>query len=641
MLESFLAKLGASTKITVGVSISPTVGLEMIEIDRQTGIVKKYSNRPLEYDYAAREIKDLSKFQLMLEELFEELRIPKRSNILLSIPNVHFGIITLPLLLADDSVTNAIISEVEQSYIFKRNDPVVGWSEVYSNIDTENRTLVYTAMQKTFLDGIMEACKDIGCTVVGVENSFTSLLRAMSYTEVAQDQMQENITWNLMVIGQNSYSIISMVGLKIMDYYEEPLALKSFVDDEIYNAITASAQVTLTGLYANYLYIVSETDLVSAEVLAMKLNVEGTVKFLECNKYVQSEFVPTSLDILPNMSAKITPEVVGTAVTPFYESPLKLNLIKSEEELLGAVGAAPVPKINIGGLEVELTPSFVKRMALILAAILLLPILILFIALHNFILPKERTALETITQKVDQVNSSLSQYATNAQNNTFNLNTTMSQVSAGNKTQILYYMSLGVSVPNKLWITYYKSLEGGKVDIVGKSSNVESIYSFYKSIKQMVNNSDVKLYKLEVTADSIDDMIHGSFSPKYYEFEITNMTEAELNPPAPSADNKDQKGGNTPASTNTSQAQFGFQLNKPAFAPSPTAPAAPNATASPNPQNGPAAQGPPGMPNAPGSPGALRGSAPVPGQPNPAAQNTPQKPGGVNLPKNLQKIEKF
>ena len=82
MLQDFLAKLGANTKITVGVSVSPNVGLEMVEIDRVTGIVTKYANRPLEYNHSTREIADYSQFAMALGELFDELRISIKCNIL-------------------------------------------------------------------------------------------------------------------------------------------------------------------------------------------------------------------------------------------------------------------------------------------------------------------------------------------------------------------------------------------------------------------------------------------------------------------------------------------------------------------------------------------------------------------------------
>ena len=53
MIKDFLAKLGANTKITIGVSVSPGVGLEMIEIDSATKTVSKYGCKPLEYNYFA------------------------------------------------------------------------------------------------------------------------------------------------------------------------------------------------------------------------------------------------------------------------------------------------------------------------------------------------------------------------------------------------------------------------------------------------------------------------------------------------------------------------------------------------------------------------------------------------------------
>ena len=83
--------------------------------------------------------------------------------------------------------------------------------------------------------------------------------------------MKDFVTWNLMVINQNSYSVLSMAGKSVISYYEEPLALKSFSGEEVYNAIISSSTLTLTTNPANWLYIISETDLVSAEVLSKKV----------------------------------------------------------------------------------------------------------------------------------------------------------------------------------------------------------------------------------------------------------------------------------------------------------------------------------------------------------------------------------
>lgn len=597
MLENFLAKLGASTKVTVGVSISPSVGLEMIEIDRTTGTVSKYAHRPLDYNHSTREVSDYNQFQSSLEELFEELHLPKRTNIVLSLPNVHFGLMSLPLLLGDDGVTNAIVSEVEQSYIFKRQEPVVSWAEIYSNIDTENRILAYTAIQKTVMDGIIQACEEVGCTIVGLENSYVSLLRSLSYSGLTRDQMKDGVSWNLMLIGQNSYSILSMVDKKIMEYYEEPLALKSFVDDEIYNAITTSAQLTLAGLPANHLFIVSETDLVSAEVLSIKINTESLVNFLECNKYSQDSMLPANLNILPNLALQMSPEAIGSAAAPFHDFPLKLNFIQGAEgSTSSAIDTSGTPKINLGNVELEITPEFVKKLSILFGVIVVLPIFIAVLILEQSVIPKLQSDLQQLTDKITTANTEITKYNNAEASSAFDVKTQINKIVDQNKIKLSYYSALGVSIPNNLWVSYYKTNEAGKIDIKGRASNVESVYSFYKELKQMVNESDVRLYKLEVASESIDDVI-ASGSPKYYEFEITNMSEAELNPPvaAPGA------APGTPPAQPAQQAQ-------------------PAAT----PQQG-------SLPTPTGKP--LFG--PSGGTP------TPNSSGGEQLPSNLQPIGKF
>lgn len=589
MLEDLLSKLGASTKITVGVSISPSVGLEMVEIDRLTGTVNKYGNKPVEYNHSTREITDYNRFQDALEELFEDLRIPKRSNVVLSIPNVHFGMIKLPLLLTDEAITNAIMSEVEQSYIFKRQEPVIVWSEVFSNIDTENRTLAYTAVQKTVLEGIEQVFKDVGCTLVGLENSYSSLLRALHFTESTKEQMKDGITWNLMLIGQNSYSIISMLDRKVTEYYEEPLALKSFVDDEIYNAIITSAQLTLAGLPANYLVIISETDLVSAEVLSMKMTIEYPVKFIECNKYTQNEMATVNLNILPKAALQITPEVIGAAIYPFCDFPLKLNLINPSEDSSDSSGDNGVyPKINIGNLEIELTPNFVKRLSLLIGGVLILPMFLLSLTLGSYLIPKEKARQDDIKSKIEKINAEIAQYTNAGKDNAFDVKSETNKILSDNKSKLDYYSALGMSIPNQLWVTYYVTNESNKVDIKGKSNDVSGIYSFYRSMKQLVNNSDIRLYKLEIASESVDDVVANiSNASKYYNFEITNMTEGELNP----------KPVDPKAADGTQNAQ--------------------------NPQS----QQSPGAPAQP--------------PPSPTPSAPPSGSNGANLPPNLQKIEKF
>lgn len=627
MIEDFFSKLGASTRITVGVSVSPGVGLEMIEVDRLTGTVNKYANKPLEYNFSSREITDYDQFESSLEDLFEDLHIPKKSNIILSIPNVHFGMINLPILLTDEAITNAIISEVEQSYIFKRQDPIVSWAEIYSNVETETRTLAYTAIQEEALNQIKERCASLGCTLIGIENSYASMLKALHYSGITKDQMKDNVTWNLMVISQNSYSIISMFEKKIMEYYEEPLALKSFVDDEIYNAISTSAQLTLTSLPANILFIISETDLVSAEVLSLKLSVDGVVKFLECNKYVQNELLPVNLNILPNLALEITPEAIGAAVYPFSDFPLKLNMISSKDDDMLLNSASECPKVNLGNLEIELTPAFIKRVAMIVGGIVILPILILTILLSKVIIPKEQVKLDQINAKIESIKSDIAKYNDAEKNDKFDLKSTINKIVNQNELKLNYYSALGLSIPKKLWITYYALSDTGKVDLKGKANDVKSVYNFYKNLKQLINNSDIRLYKLEIDSGSIDDVVANiSNSPKVFAFEITNMTETELNPPAPKDDKaQDANGANQQQQQNSTEQKSIFSFGKSFFGQKDNS-------------NGGSSSTPPST-----SPSSSPSSPPPQGAPQTTSTSTPPPPAGNNqkLPNNLQKIEKF
>ena len=90
------------------------------------------------------------------------------------------------------------------------------------------------------------------------------------------------------------------------------------------------------------------------------------------------------------------------------------------------------------------------------------------------------------------------------------------------------YSAIGESVPKNLWITYFNVKEDGKIDMKGMSENVDVISVCLKKIKDYLTDSQLRLYKLEMQSESIDDAVVFT-EPSFYEFEITNMSEGELN----------------------------------------------------------------------------------------------------------------
>ena len=525
-INEILFQLGIGSKETVYMSVSPSVGLEVIKVDTSSKMITAYANRKLEYNESLREIADYEEFKAAVKDLFEELHISLHCNIILNLPMVLFGTKEVPLILGDDAINEVLISEVEQTYTFKRHDPLVVWLDANSKPAGETRKVFYSALQKDVVDNIKTSLAEIGATLVGVKTSLSSEINALYFSGLAEDQMQENSTWNLLFVSANGYSICSMQGSKIVDYYEEPLALKSFESDELYNAITSSIQLALMNYPAEFNYIVSNTDLVSAQILSSRISgTGGTVGFLENNIYRKDEFISTSLEILPDLAANITLEALGVAVSLMPNLPMQMNFMDSYSGA-GVVDDDSPVVIRVGEKEFEITPQAALKIVTVVLAILIIPILAL-----NILLPLGKNniqkKLDTLTEQAKTLEDEVKKYSDEeAQLDSFNVKREIQDTLKYNKIKLMTYSALGEAVPKGLWVTYFFTQKDGKIDIKGASTNVEDVYVFYKNLKDYLINAKLRLYRLEMATQNIEDAVENS--QQTYIFEITNMSEAEL-----------------------------------------------------------------------------------------------------------------
>ncbi len=559
-INEILSQLGLGSKDTVYLSVTPGVGLELIQIDMSTRSVKNYAYRPLDYNDALRQITDYDAFKDAVSELFAELHVNPKSNVVINLPMVLFGSKELPLLLGDDAITEALTSEVEQSYVFKRYEPVVSWVDSNMSQSGDMRKLFYSAIQKETIENIKNALLEIGATLVGVEMSLTSILKALVFSGRANEQIKDGISWNLMLVNQTGYSILSMVGKNIVDYYEEPVPIKSLEGDEIYSAINASAQITLMSYPANYLYIVSETDLVSAEILAGRLQVDGIIQYLENNQFKKEDVIPVSLEVLEETASHISLEAIGIAVGSSVSLPSKFNfLLSGGSEASVDTSNEPLP-VRIGNKEFQLTPIAARNLALVFAAIILLPTLGAFVGIP-MIESQKQSQLDELKSRIQSVESEIKKIEEEQNKlNNFDVNAEIKKVLGTNRIKLMSYSALGQSVPKNLWITYYVAKEDGKIDIKGESKNVEEVYAFYKSMKDSLIDTKLRLHKLQMKTTSVDDVVTVDLTkPVNYEFEITNMSPGELAPP-PSKD-KDDK-GNSGDKNKDNEKKDGQQENK-------------------------------------------------------------------------------
>lgn len=537
-LNNILAQLGAGKKNTVYLSVTPSVGLELIEVDTQAKVVKNYAYRPLEYNDSLREIVNMEMFKNAVSELFDELKINIKSNIVLNLPMVLLGKMDLSILLSDDAITEALTSEVEQSYIFRRYEPLISWIDAGGQQTGDTRKLFYSAVQKNVVDDIRNALTELGATLVGVEISLTSILKALAFSGLSQEQMKDGISWNLMIVSSNGYSICSMLGKNLIDYYEEPLAIKSFEGEEIYNAINASAQITLMSYPANYLYIVSETDLVSAELLANRLPVDGVVNFLENNSFKKQDVIPTSLEVIEETAQKISLEAIGIGIGNAVNLPVKFNFGGQSGAGEGSAENPDEPvHVVLGSHEFDISPNNARNIALIFALIILVPALILFLVVP-MIANKKQAHLDELNSNLQRVESEVKRLE-DEQNKAgnFDVNAEIKKVLGTNRSKLMSYTALGESVPKKLWLTYFVAKDDGKLDVKGEASNVEDVYTFYRNMKDSLIDTKLRLHKLEMKSKSVDEAVTiDPNQPSEYEFEITNMTSSELNPAAQPAE---------------------------------------------------------------------------------------------------------
>lgn len=545
LLNDLLSQMGARSKEMVYVSVTPGVGLEVIQVDPSIKAVKLYGCKPIEYSDSMREITDYDQFKADLQELFTELNLNPKCNVVLNLPMVHFGKIELPLLLNDEAITEAIISEVEQAYIFKRCEPVVSWFEAKTgSSNSETRTIFYSAVQKTVVDKIKEILTDMGATLLGLEISLVSSLRALSYSGLTELQMTANTPWNLMLINSTGYSLIAMSGKDIVDYYEEPLPLKTYELDEIYSSINASAQIALMNFPTNYLYIISETDMVSAEHLASKLQIEGKVDYLDNNSFRKKEILPVSLNILPDQVLKISLEAVGVAISRTENYPVKLEFSGNNKSETSSGGEETV-SFEFNGREIVFAESVLKKIAAIFVAILIIPTLMAKVLLPN-VQTSKKAELDKIKEEISKVDEDINNLKSQASTKgTFVVSTEVEKVLKTNRTKLMAYSALGESVPRGLWVTYFKIDDSAKIDIKGVAEDVEDVYLFFKNMKDSLINSNLRLYKLEMLSNSLDDAV-STLGPSMYEFQITNMQITESAPAAPKVEEaKPAKGVNS------------------------------------------------------------------------------------------------
>lgn len=512
--------LGGGKRRDVYVSVSTACGLEILEVDN-SGVIRTYAQAPLDYNDAAREIASYDTFKSSLIELLQSRNIdPSKINVHLNLPTVWFGLKEgIQLLLDDNAITNIVTGELEQSYIFKRKTPVPYWFDAQISTNSDSRNVFYTAVQQEVVTEISEILTSIGAVLVSVGCSMFADLKGLYVTGLARGQMEdEGCSWSLMIINNSGFQLLSLQGKRLLEYYEEPMPLKSFEGEEAYTEIENAAQIALMNSPSTSFVIVSETNLVSAELLKERLQFGGQSVAIEDNQYRKEPLADFGLNVLPDDQVKVSLSAYGSTAPS--------GLINQDVNFLGATEKA-AEVATIGGI----TPQIATVISLILLVVIG-GILYFSAGQTEKMFNDVQAKSADIDTQVAQIDEQIAQKQSGSEGKVaFDPVEEIGKTLKNNRTKIMAYAALGESVPKSLYLTYFITGDDGLIDIKGCANTVEDVYVFFKNLKDSLVDSNLRVSNLGLRSGSLDKVVNDTISPydsAPYIFEITNMTDSQM-----------------------------------------------------------------------------------------------------------------
>ncbi|MBO6181114.1 hypothetical protein J6O86_05450 [bacterium] len=518
--------LGGATEVYI--AVSATNRIELGVVDPHTKLMKTYANASIEYNESIREISDYDIFSAKIEKLFEECNLtPSKCNVHLSLPTIWFGYKdNIPITSDDENIKNIVFSELDQTYIFKRTDPVPYWFDAPISLNTDTKSIFYTAIQAEVMENFRNMFKEMGSNLIEITCSLFTDLKGLISCGFAEQEMNSDVSnWSLMIVNNSGFQLFGFQGKVLQDFYEEPLPIKSFEGDEIYSAIDNAAQIALMSSSAQSLVIISETDLVSARDLSKRLQFSNRIIVIEDNKYRKKPLAANIVQsLIPEQQAEVSLHLLGMFPDPSIY-PVNVNFLTC----IDGYARNDIIEIPISADKtIVLTKPKAMLYSLILLVALVVPLSLGWIS-TSFISQKYQSQIEELDTEIANITAQLKNYQ-NKGGPGFDPYREIQKVLKNNRTKIMAYAALGDSIPKNLYLSYFMTGDEGYVDVQGYANTVEDVYVFYQNMKDSLIESKLRLSKLDLKSSSLDEVIQNpsNLSSAPYAFEITNMDEGQL-----------------------------------------------------------------------------------------------------------------
>ncbi len=501
-LNELLDKIKSKTA-TVAINISSRSILEVMELDKN-GMIINYACIPIQYNAFTKELENINDFESALKRAFSELNLSMSSKTYVSIPTFIIENSTLPdpgAAEREENIKTMLMSLVEKNYIFKKYTPSISYYKLPEEESTSGQIDVsYTALRADEFAKIKDVFENLGIKVVAIDSSYSSLINGVIAThKINSDIINANEKWNIINITSNSFTIFAMKGKNLVNVYEEPIAVKSFSEEEVYQFISNSIDLVIDNYLAKQVVIVSQSDDVSAEYLTSILKIDCPKAFIEDNKY-RKQLVEVGLNITQSNKIRISLEAVGISNWYKNEDGFKFDFLDAPMVVDTTVESIFV---QIGGKDVELTPDIIKKIALAIGFVVIITLTLIYVGLSSWYNAQEREQNE-LASKIQKLENELNlkPQATGMSEAEF-----LQKSYTNNLNYKKSYSAIAREIPDMLWIEEFQLAEDSKLYLAGRSYKMDDVLNYYDSLNKIGKFPNLRISVLKISNTPISELL--------------------------------------------------------------------------------------------------------------------------------------
>ena len=278
------------------------------------------------------------------------------------------------------------------------------------------------------------------------------------------------------------------------------------------------------------------TNIISAEVLASKLTYSAPIIHQEANSFSKEAFMEVGPGVDEALAATISLDIIGTALYKDFEALTTVNFNLFNKTLGDIYLQEQPPELHLAGRTIVLSNQNLLVALIIVALVVLIPSIAgyIYLATNISILNNEKEKLEREISDIEKFLKENNAISTSMFDEGFEIKMGLTH----NKNIYSYYTIVGTEIPKKLWLTHLKLSD--KTTIEGQADNLESVYAFFRSVKDYNPDSQIKLQKLglassakiqtlDENAEFDTDSILTSLNADFYEFRISDEPEVSKN----------------------------------------------------------------------------------------------------------------